>query len=118
MKKIEITGIKLPTGETTSSLDETINAVLQKSFLLIQRQMRITFRKTIVKPRVLLTHPFFDPPLSCDEVNTVVPMLKFNKSAGPDSISNEIIKQFHLAFPSFLHKLFNVCLDLGIFPRV
>ncbi|GFU89683.1 hypothetical protein TNCV_2265731 [Trichonephila clavipes] len=32
MKKIEITGIKLPTGETTTSLDETINAVLQKSF--------------------------------------------------------------------------------------
>ncbi|GFT96440.1 uncharacterized protein TNCV_5021661 [Trichonephila clavipes] len=32
MKTIEITGIKLPTGETTTSLDETINAVLQKSF--------------------------------------------------------------------------------------
>ncbi|GFX41451.1 retrovirus-related Pol polyprotein from type-1 retrotransposable element R1 [Trichonephila clavipes] len=32
IKKIEITGIKLPTGETTTSLDETINAVLQKSF--------------------------------------------------------------------------------------
>ncbi|GFU37119.1 hypothetical protein TNCV_1555051 [Trichonephila clavipes] len=32
MKKIELTGIKLPTGEITTSLDEIINAVLQKSF--------------------------------------------------------------------------------------
>ncbi|GFX33001.1 probable protein phosphatase CG10417 [Trichonephila clavipes] len=48
----------------------------------------------------------------------MVSMLKLNKSPGLDSISNEIIKQFHLAFPSFLHKLFNVCLGLGIFPRI
>ncbi|GFU14791.1 retrovirus-related Pol polyprotein from type-1 retrotransposable element R1 [Trichonephila clavipes] len=61
---------------------------------------------------------FFDPSFSYDEVNTMVSMLKLNKSPGPDSISNEIIKQFHLAFPSFLHKLFNVCLGLGIFPRI
>ncbi|GFU76466.1 putative 115 kDa protein in type-1 retrotransposable element R1DM [Trichonephila clavipes] len=32
MKKIELTGIKLPTGEITTSLDEIINAVLQKLF--------------------------------------------------------------------------------------
>ncbi|XP_035231181.1 uncharacterized protein LOC118203047 [Stegodyphus dumicola] len=32
MKKIEITGICLSTGETTNSLEETITAVLQKSF--------------------------------------------------------------------------------------
>ncbi|XP_035233312.1 uncharacterized protein LOC118205132 [Stegodyphus dumicola] len=32
MKKIEITGICLFTGETTNSLEETITAVLQKSF--------------------------------------------------------------------------------------
>ncbi|GFW39799.1 retrovirus-related Pol polyprotein from type-1 retrotransposable element R1 [Trichonephila clavipes] len=61
---------------------------------------------------------FFDPSFSYDEVNTMVSMLKLNKSPGPDSISNEIIKQFHLAFPSFLHKLFNVFLGLGIFPRI
>ncbi|GFS52361.1 retrovirus-related Pol polyprotein from type-1 retrotransposable element R1 [Trichonephila clavipes] len=61
---------------------------------------------------------FFNPSFSYDEVNTIVSMLKLNKSPGPDSISNEIIKQFQLAFPSFLHKLFNVCLGLGIFPRI
>ncbi|GFS52364.1 uncharacterized protein TNCV_4850761 [Trichonephila clavipes] len=32
MKKIEVTGIKLPTGVSTTSLDEIMNAVLQKSF--------------------------------------------------------------------------------------
>ncbi|GFR08813.1 hypothetical protein TNCT_268401 [Trichonephila clavata] len=35
-------------------------------------------------------------------------MLQPNKSPGPDSITNEIIKQLHLTFPSVLHKLFNV----------
>ncbi|GFV32873.1 RNA-directed DNA polymerase from mobile element jockey [Trichonephila clavipes] len=41
-----------------------------------------------------------------------------NESPGPDFISNEVIKQFPLAFPFFLHKLLNVYLDLGILPRV
>ncbi|GFV61254.1 retrovirus-related Pol polyprotein from type-1 retrotransposable element R1 [Trichonephila clavipes] len=118
MKKIEITGIKLPTGETTTSLDETINAVLQKSFPSDSEEKGNIFQKDYRHAARIAYPSFFDPSFSYDEVNTMVSMLKLNKSPGPDSISNEIIKQFHLAFPSFLHKLFNVCLGLGIFPRI
>ncbi|GFW65908.1 retrovirus-related Pol polyprotein from type-1 retrotransposable element R1 [Trichonephila clavipes] len=118
MKKIEITGIKLPTGETTTSLDETINAVLQKSFPSDSEEKDNIFQKDYRRATRTAYPSFFDPTFSYDEVNTMVSMLKLNKSPGPDSISNEIIKQFHLPFPFFLHKLFNVCLDLGIFPRI
>ncbi|GFT15641.1 retrovirus-related Pol polyprotein from type-1 retrotransposable element R1 [Trichonephila clavipes] len=118
MKKIEITGIKLPTGETTPSLDETINAVLQKSFPSDSEEKDNIFQKDYRHAARTAYPSFFDPSFSYDEVNTMVSMLKLNKSPGPDYISNEIIKQFHLAFPSFLHKLFNVCLGLGIFPRI
>ncbi|GFX04638.1 uncharacterized protein TNCV_2773691 [Trichonephila clavipes] len=108
----------LPTGETTTSLDETINAVLQKSFPSDSEEKDNIFQKDYRHATRTAYPSFFDPSFSYDEVNTMVSMLKLNKSPGPDSISNEIIKQFHLAFPSFLHKLFNVCLNLGIFPQI
>ncbi|GFW35329.1 RNA-directed DNA polymerase from mobile element jockey [Trichonephila clavipes] len=97
---------------------ETINAVLQKSFPSDSEEKDNIFQKDYRHAARTAYPSFFDPSFSYDEVNTMVSMLKLNKSPGPDSISNEIIKQFHLAFPSFLHKLFNVCLDLGIFPRI
>ncbi|GFT91010.1 retrovirus-related Pol polyprotein from type-1 retrotransposable element R1 [Trichonephila clavipes] len=117
-EKSEITGIKLPTGETTTSLDETINAVLQKSLPSDSEEKDNIFQKDYRHVARTAYPSFFDPSFSYDEVNTMVSMLKLNKSPGRDSFSNEIIKQFHLAFPSFLHKLFNVCLGLGIFPRI
>ncbi|KAF8785071.1 Retrovirus-related Pol polyprotein type-1 like protein [Argiope bruennichi] len=117
MKKIEITSIHLPTRETTTSLDDTINAVVQKSFPSDSEENDSYLQKVYHQTARNAYPSFIDPSFSCDKVNTVVSMLKPNKSPGPDSISNEIIKQFHLAFPSFLHKIFNVCLDTGIFPR-
>ncbi|GFW29089.1 reverse transcriptase domain-containing protein [Trichonephila clavipes] len=105
MKKIEMTGIKVPKGETTTSLDETINAVLQKSFPSDSEEKDNIFQKDYCHARTAYPS-FFDPSFSYDEVNTMVSMLKLNESPGPDSISNEIIKQFHLAFTSSLHKLF------------
>ncbi|GFV54193.1 putative 115 kDa protein in type-1 retrotransposable element R1DM [Trichonephila clavipes] len=97
---------------------ETINAVLQKSFPSDSEEKDNIFQKDYRHAARTAYPSFFDPSFSYDEVNTMVSMLKLNKSPGPDSISNEIIKQFHLAFPSFLQKLFNVCLGLGIFPRI
>ncbi|GFT16494.1 heterogeneous nuclear ribonucleoprotein U-like protein 1 [Trichonephila clavipes] len=101
MKKIEITGIKLPTGETTTSLDETINAVLQKSFPSDLEEKDNIFQKDYRHAAHTAYPSFFDPSFSYDEVNTMVSMVKLNKSPGPDSISNDIIKQFHLAFLGF-----------------
>ncbi|KAF8765146.1 RNA-directed DNA polymerase mobile like protein [Argiope bruennichi] len=117
MEKIEITGINLPKGETTSSLDETINSVLQKTFPSDSEENG-NYLPKVYRQTAHTDYPtLIDPSFFCDEVNTVS-MLKPNKSPGPDSISNEISKQFHLAFTSFPHKLFNVCLDAGIFPSV
>ncbi|GFX06496.1 uncharacterized protein TNCV_3017301 [Trichonephila clavipes] len=117
-EKIEITSIKLPTGETTTSLDDTINALLQKSFRSDSEENDNSFQKDYRHAARTAYPSFFKPSFSYDEVNTMVSMIKLNKSPGLDSISNEIVTQFHLAFPSFPHKLFNVCLDLGNFPRV
>ncbi|GFQ86029.1 reverse transcriptase domain-containing protein, partial [Trichonephila clavata] len=68
MKKIEITGIKLPTEETTSSLDETINAVLQKSFPSDSEANDNNFQKDYRKAAYTGYSSFFDPSFSCDEV--------------------------------------------------
>ncbi|GFX29977.1 retrovirus-related Pol polyprotein from type-1 retrotransposable element R1 [Trichonephila clavipes] len=82
MKKIEITGIKLPTGETTTSLDETINAVLQKSFPSDSEEKDNIFQKDYRHATRTAYPSFFYPSFSYDEVNTMVSMLKLNKSPG------------------------------------
>ncbi|GFW03397.1 reverse transcriptase domain-containing protein [Trichonephila clavipes] len=78
----KLTGIKLPTGETTTSLDETINAMLQKSFPSDSEENDNSFQKDYRHAARTVYPFFFYPSFSYDEVNTMVSMLKLNKSPG------------------------------------
>lgn len=116
MRKLEISGIVLPTGRSTTSSSETVVAVLEKAFPSDPVQDDTDFHREV---RDSAKDPFLsfqDTTFTLDEVNTVIGRLQSNKTPGPDSISNEIVKRFHSMFPSFLQKLFNACLNIGAFP--
>ena len=57
-----------------------------------------------------------DKPFSVREVNNCIKKLKTGKSAGPDLISNEIIKYSGVVTCKCITKLFNLILDSGIYP--
>ncbi|GFT42480.1 hypothetical protein TNCV_1787451 [Trichonephila clavipes] len=79
MKKIEITGVKLPTGETTTSLDETMNVVLQKSFPSDSEENDNNFQKEYRHATRTAYTSFFDPSFSYNDINLMVSMLNLNK---------------------------------------
>ena len=117
MKRIEITGLQLQSGNCTSSLEETIDVILDKAFPpdcdrfdnAFHVQWRLSARSEYSS--------HVDPPFSPAEVDEIIRQLKHGKAPGPDAIPNEIIKYFHRFFPTVLHRLFNNCLKLGAFPR-
>ena len=57
-------------------------------------------------------------PISIDEINEVRKKLKNNKSCGPDSVTNEFIKNCPPIVIDITAKLFNIVLDSGIIPKM
>ena len=57
-----------------------------------------------------------DSPFSISEVKNCIKELNSGKSAGPDSISNEIIKCSSIVTVTAIVKLFNLILSSGIYP--
>ena len=57
-----------------------------------------------------------DAPFTISEINKCVKKLKTGKSAGPDQITNEIIKFSGVATNKAITKLFNLVLDSGLYP--
>ena len=58
-----------------------------------------------------------DTKITANEVTKAIGKLKFNKSAGNDSIYNEMIKSGSEILSSSLCKLFNLILEKGYFPQ-
>ena len=58
-----------------------------------------------------------DTKISANEVTKAIGKLKVNKSAGNDSIDNEMIKSGLGILSSSLCKLFNLMLEKGYFPQ-
>ena len=59
---------------------------------------------------------WMDTKITANEVTKAIGKLKFNKSAGNDSIYNEMIKSGSEILSSSLSKLFNLILEKGYFP--
>ncbi|CAC5409005.1 unnamed protein product [Mytilus coruscus] len=57
-----------------------------------------------------------DSPISISEVKNCIKEMKSGKSAGPDLISNEIIKCSSIVTVTAIVKLFNLILSSGIYP--
>ncbi|GFW60886.1 reverse transcriptase domain-containing protein [Trichonephila clavipes] len=88
-KRIELSGIALPSGAMTNSFEETINEVLFHSF-----------------------------PDDCEnEVDDCHKEIRIEKAPGPDSIPNEVVKKLHEMYPDLFLTVFNSCLRLKTFPR-
>ena len=51
-----------------------------------------------------------------EEIKKLIRLLKCNKAPGVDGISNYIIKSSTITVSPILMKLFNSCMDIGIFP--
>ncbi len=64
----------------------------------------------------LTRNPQTDSPITAKELMTAVNKLKLNKSSGPDSIPNEVIKASAPIMLEILLKLFNSILNNGVYP--
>ena len=60
--------------------------------------------------------PLFNEPISLKEILDSIHRLKGNKSAGPDKIINEMLKNLNMPVMEFLVQLFNSLFNNGIFP--
>ena len=63
-----------------------------------------------------LCNDLTDKPITVAELNKCVKKLKTGKSAGPDKISNEIIKYSGIVTCKAIVKLFNLIMDSGKYP--
>ncbi|KFM73627.1 RNA-directed DNA polymerase from mobile element jockey, partial [Stegodyphus mimosarum] len=115
--RIEISGIYLPSGNCTKSLEETTTEVLNRSFLTDPFSTDNSFHRRIIAEASLNYVANQDSAFTMSEINSVIENLKCNKAPGLDSISNEILKQVNRMFPILFSKILNICLKLGSFPR-
>ncbi|KAF8770034.1 Retrovirus-related Pol polyprotein type-1 like protein [Argiope bruennichi] len=117
MKKIEVYGIRLPNGSTTTSVEETINQNYKKCFPTDTINTDTPFHG-LQRTKALENYSsILDPLFTTSEIDGVINSLNLNKSPGPDCIKNETLKRIHLMFLCFFSKLFNACLQLSTFPR-
>lgn len=66
---------------------------------------------------ILVENEITDKPFTIKEIKTCIKKLKLGKSAGPDLISNEIIKYSSTVTCKSITKLFNLILDTGNYPN-
>ncbi|GFW81184.1 retrovirus-related Pol polyprotein from type-1 retrotransposable element R1 [Trichonephila clavipes] len=116
-KRIELSGIALPSGAMTNSFEETINEVLFHSFPDDCENEDDDCHKEIRSDALIYTSVTDDPPFTIHEINAVINKLKLKKAPGPDSILNEVVKKLHEMYPDIFLTVFNSCLCLKTFPR-
>ncbi|GFT44410.1 retrovirus-related Pol polyprotein from type-1 retrotransposable element R1 [Trichonephila clavipes] len=112
-KRIELSGIALPSGAMTNSFEETINEVLFHSFPDDCENEDDDCHKEIRSD----TSVTDDPPFTIHEINAVINKLKLKKAPDLDSIPNEVVKKLHEMYPDLFLTVFNSCLRLKTFPR-
>ncbi|GFW84231.1 retrovirus-related Pol polyprotein from type-1 retrotransposable element R1 [Trichonephila clavipes] len=116
-KRLEISGIEVSSSNFTFLFEETIDAVLRKSFPCDPNSHDNSQHRVLRSEAELVYESDDDVPFSRTEIDCVIDNLSLNKSPGSDRINNELIKKFHNCSPSVLLALFNTCLNLGVFPN-
>ncbi|GFV78751.1 hypothetical protein TNCV_2920111 [Trichonephila clavipes] len=82
-KRIELSGIALPSGAMTNSFEETINEVLFHSFPDDCENEDDDCHKEIRSDVLIYTSVTDDPPFTIHEINAVINKLKLKKSTWP-----------------------------------
>ncbi|GFX03178.1 putative 115 kDa protein in type-1 retrotransposable element R1DM [Trichonephila clavipes] len=117
-KRVELSGISLPSGAVTNSFEETINEVLFHSFPDdCENDDDEDCHKEIRSDALINTNVTDDPPFTIHEINAVINKLKLKKAPDPDSIPNEVVKKLHEMYPDLFQTVFKSCLHLKTFPR-
>ncbi|GBO38475.1 hypothetical protein AVEN_114035-1, partial [Araneus ventricosus] len=116
-KRVEVSGIVLPCGTVTNSLEETIDEVLYNFFPEDCESDDKDCHKQIRHDSLFNSTAANYPPFTLHEIDAVVCKLKLKKSPGPDSVPNEVVKKLHQMYPHLLLKVFNSRLRLKTFPR-
>ncbi|GFY48816.1 reverse transcriptase domain-containing protein [Trichonephila inaurata madagascariensis] len=117
-KRLEISGIEVSSGNFTSSFEDTIDAVLRKSFPCDPNSHDNSQHRVLRYEAELVYESDDDVPFSRTEIDCVIDNLSLNKSPGFDRINSELVKKFHNCSPSVLLAFFNNCLNLGVFPKI
>ncbi|GFY63985.1 hypothetical protein TNIN_251051 [Trichonephila inaurata madagascariensis] len=94
-KRFEISGIEVSSSNFTSSFEDTIDAVLKKSFPCDPISHDNSEHRVLRSNAELVYESDDDVPFSRTEIAWVIDNLSLNKSPGFDRINNELIKKFH-----------------------
>ncbi|GFY57765.1 hypothetical protein TNIN_45571 [Trichonephila inaurata madagascariensis] len=89
-------GIEVSSGNFTSSFEDTIDAVMRKSFPCDPNSHDNSQHKGFRSEADLVYESDDDVPFSRTEIDCVIDNLSLNKSPDSDRINNELIKKFSL----------------------
>ena len=108
-------------GKKTSTDPLEIANKFNNHFTTIAAKIEKNIAKTEKRFNEYLTNPnektFSLYPTNPTEVEDYIKNLNIRKSIGPFSIPNRILKEFNKLFSVPISRIFNMSLDLGIFPQ-
>ncbi|GFY66869.1 uncharacterized protein TNIN_461541 [Trichonephila inaurata madagascariensis] len=114
-KRLEISGIEVSSGHFTTTFEDTIDAILRKSFSCDPNSQDNSQCKVLCAEAELVYESNDDVPFSKTEIDCVIDNLSLNKSPGSNRINTEL-RIFTIVLLS--SALFNNCLKLDVFPKI
>ncbi|KAK9693271.1 Reverse transcriptase (RNA-dependent DNA polymerase) [Popillia japonica] len=78
--------------------------------------VRALFPQHPIRPEMRFDNSNDCPPFTHEELEIAFLSLKNRKAPGPDGIPSEILKIVFQCSPSLLLRMYNVCLEYGVFP--
>lgn len=110
-----ITTIKTDTGYTKTPLETA--SVLCDSFF--PSDIADDDRQSHIRQQSLIPPDSAnDIPFTAKEIDRAIKLQNDKKAPGVDAVSANMIKSLHLSSPNFFHTLYNLCLQLGSFPKL
>ncbi|GIY73392.1 probable RNA-directed DNA polymerase from transposon BS [Caerostris darwini] len=105
-----INPVKDVTGQLTSSLNETMMAIIKHHFNYDYLAIQTNYMNSLVSN----LEEYIE--ISTQEVEEIIVNIKLNKAPGPDNIPGEIVKEMFYANKNWFTDLFNKLLKTGLFP--
>ncbi|GIY50049.1 uncharacterized protein CDAR_597521 [Caerostris darwini] len=105
-----INPVKDITGQFTSSLNETMFAILKHHFGYNSLVIQLDNINSLVN----IPEDYIE--ISIQEIEEIIANIKPNKAPGPDNIPGEIVKEMFYANKHLYTNLFNKLLKTGLFP--
>lgn len=111
------TALKLPDGRITTSIDETVQALLTKC-VPKEDGMESEESEEMKKKIRLYKNQNLERPITFEEIKTIIGKCKNNKAPGLDNFKIEVIRELWKYSPQILINLYNNCFIQKQFPKV